>query len=1414
MSLKCSSKKPQNYLDNHLIYHTFIDYFFKHLNMKKITILSLVVFIIFLLNLSKLSANDHNIKYTQLNGSEFLLDLSVNDYQLEQVVIAGVSYTKVSSSANVNTKKQGWAELPVFSSSVQLSPDKNVNIEIISSEYTDINLTNPLLPSRGIIYRNQDPSAIPYVIDPASLIDQWYPNELFSSSDPYIIRDVRGINIHFTPFLYNSVQNKLRIYTKIVIKVSENADSPTNPLLNPNKKIVRDMASIYNSMFVNYNQNTERWTNELGEVGDIMVIYTSRDATAIQPWITWKKEKGFKVTELQVATGTNVKTSIQTEYTSNNNLLYVLLVGDWADIKSDLGTSGNAPMDPQLGCVVGGDNYSDLMVGRFSASTAAHVTIQGDKVITYEKTPEIGGTWYSNGLGIGSEEGAGIGDDGEMDQDHMDVIKENKLIPFTYTTVTEAYGAGVPTSTSSNAINGGVSVINYCGHGAHDYWVTSNYAVSNVNSSTNGDKLPYAFSVACVVGEFHVGSDCLAEAMLRKDNGGAVATWMSTINQPWQPPMRGQDYANDILTQGYNYTSGPGNGTNTTYGKTTFGAVTFNAGALMLAESAATDDWETYKTWTIFGDGNLQCRTETPKAIVLSNEVVTAGTFVTTVNVGGSPFEGAIVSLYKSGDPEPYAAVTDAAGTVSITHPLTGTVKLTVTGFNLATYSQDKVVGSSSTLIANFSGTPLTIPEGGTVDFTDLSTPAAGIVSWNWSFPGAVTTTSTVQNPTGIQYNTAGFYNVSLTVSDGTNTQTETKTNYIKVNGALNADFSGTPTTLLGGNTVDFTDLTTGGGTITTWAWTFAGGTPGTSSVQNPTGILYSTPGTYAVTLTVTDDNSVSDTETKTAYITVLDPNALMADFTADYTTIVQGGVVNFFDASLNGPPTTWSWTFNGAATTASTDQNPAAIQYNTIGTFTVSLTVNDGTNTSTEEKVNYITVVDSSFAPEADFIANYTTIMAGTSIDFFDLSSGNPTAWEWTFVGADISASTDQNPTMITYNTIGIYPVTLEIVSAVGGDSLTKLDYIHVIDNSSLGPLEADFHALGSRLVVQGSTVSYEDLTVGYPTNWTWNFEGGIPLTSTIQNPLDILYNTPGLYDVELIVTNGMYSDTIVKTNYIVVSDEIWQDPLGFCDTISNMMNDEIMLSFRHLTPDTWGYFPGHNGYTCKAYAEKYTNYMFSNVQGILIPVVKAYSASSNAKVRFMIWDVDTNGMPGNTLAQKDVQISAFTPYIFHSVLFDNPVDITGEFFAGFNIYYETPQDTFVVYMAPDRGINGLNTMYVKKGTWKTPSQVLDDSLNTSLAIDLIGCLVKVEKLNIEELINIYPNPVSDALYIEVDDEYSDEMSLQVYDIFGREMNIRQENEVFGPVKLILNDVSSGIYFVKINIGDQSVSKKITVIK
>lgn len=146
-----------------------------------------------------------------------------------------------------------------------------------------------------------------------------------------------------------------------------------------------------------------------------------------------------------------------------------------------------------------------------------------------------------------------------------------------------------------------------------------------------------------MVGQYNTQT-CFAESWLRKQNGGAVGAVMSTIYQPWQPPMRGQDYMNDLLTGGYSYTAGPGNGTDTDHGKPTLGAIVMNALNLMLGESSTTSDIDTAKSWVIFGDAALKVTSDgvTPPtgpsiSTQPANQTVNAGQTATfTVVASGS----------------------------------------------------------------------------------------------------------------------------------------------------------------------------------------------------------------------------------------------------------------------------------------------------------------------------------------------------------------------------------------------------------------------------------------------------------------------------------------------------------------------------------------------------------------------------------------------------------------------------------------------------------------------------------------------------------------------------------------------------------------------------------------------------------
>jgi PKD repeat protein len=114
--------------------------------------------------------------------------------------------------------------------------------------------------------------------------------------------------------------------------------------------------------------------------------------------------------------------------------------------------------------------------------------------------------------------------------------------------------------------------------------------------------------------------------------------------------------------------------------------------------------------------------------------------------------------------------------------------------------------------------------------------------------------------------------------------------------------------------------------------------------------ITYSANGYYPQTISVTVENR------ETTIVDVqLDSGDLFADFTANSTSIPIGGSVNFTDLSF-GAPISWEWVFEGGTPSSSNLQNPIGIVYSTEGSFDVSLTVSDGTNSQTITKNAYIT--------------------------------------------------------------------------------------------------------------------------------------------------------------------------------------------------------------------------------------------------------------------------------------------------------------------------------------------------------------------------------------------------------------------------------------------------------------------------
>jgi PKD repeat protein len=731
---------------------------------------------------------------------------------------------------------------------------------------------------------------------------------------------------------------------------------------------------------------------------------------------------------------------------------------------------------------------------------------------------------------------------------------------------------------------------------------------------------------------------------------------------------------------------------------------------------------------------------------------------------------------------------------------------------------------SPSTITADFTANPTTVAIGGTVAFRDAST--GNPTSWSWSFPGGNPSTSTSQNPS-VVYSTAGTYNVSLTVSNGTDEDSETKTAYITVNengdvpppdpnGELTAAFIASSYNITIGDCINFTDRSSG--SPTSWTWTFQGAETVSSTQQNPTNICYNTPGTYNVTLYVQNADGDYDSEVCEGCIIVENnPTLPIADFEASITVIPVGGVVRFTNLSQNGPFDQWAWHFDGGTPANSSDSIPPVIAYTEVGTYNVELRCRKTNGVQDIElKENYIRVVpESDESPVANFTSNKTLIRPGETVNFVDLSTAYPYRWTWEFEGGSPAISNQPNPSVV-YNTPGSYNVKLTVGNNIGTDEITKEMYIVVseADPCTAAP-QADFTA-SERLIAYGDVVMFENLSTNNPAYAQWTFEGGSPRTTTEYSPINgVLYATPGIYSVTLLVSNSCGSSSITKENYVRVYNG---HVPSYCDTLSNISTGDVLGA--KSVAGTWGYYAGQNGKKIKAYADYFHTYTFSQVRGLLVPVTQSVYGEVNSRVTFCVWD-DDNGMPGEELGSKKVYIRDLSAGQTALVRFDSPIEVPGPFHVGFKVSYpdnnndDVSDDLFVVPVVTNRPYDGLNTMSVQKnGVWYSATNLL--SFNTSLPIEPVSCLENdIEDLDAENgTIDVYPNPTSGLLNISFENMQDvDGYDVEMFDALGRMVS---SIKVSGAADYSM-DISSypeGLYIVRISSSTFVANRKIMLTK
>jgi len=392
------------------------------------------------------------------------------------------------------------------------------------------------------------------------------------------------------------------------------------------------------------------------------------------------------------------------------------------------------------------------------------------------------------------------------------------------------------------------------------------------------------------------------------------------------------------------------------------------------------------------------------------------------------------------------------------------------------------------------------------MNFSDKSIVSNGnITDFYWSFGDGGS--SSLQNPSHL-YQVAGTYQVRLVITTDLgcmDTIVKPVTIYPMPAAAI-----GAPNSCIDAP-VQFTDLSTNPTcAVTTWRWDFGDG--GTSSLQNPSH-PYNAPGTYQVTLIVSNCNGCSDTITTSVNVWPLP----VAGFGAAEMCLYNASQFSNYSSVPGGGSCTYLWDFGDGDTSSAI--NPSHT-YTASGTYMVSLTVYSayGCASTVTHAVNVLA------PPAAAFSAN--DVCYKTDAQFIDHSNpnggGGIVGWLWDF--GDGSHTSVKNPTH-NYNAPGTYGVSLTVLNAYGCSD-TYLDSIRIFVNPEPRILIND-DCFGSSQIFTNSNATIDGFT-----SWLWSFGDGQMGGDSVASHT---YLQPGVFQVMLETTNQFGCKGTVYQNVTV---------------------------------------------------------------------------------------------------------------------------------------------------------------------------------------------------------------------------------------------------------------------------------------